>query len=188
MKKNIGIVLIGIVAVIAIVAMSVIGTYNGLVESKEVVDNKASDISVNLERRADLIPNLVKTVKGFTNHEDEIIKKVTDARKELMGAKDISEKMEANEKLTQELNNLMVVVENYPDLKSSQNFINLQDELAGTENRIAVSRRDYNAVVKEYNSKIKKFPTNMISGMFGFERIEYFEADDAKTEVPDVEF
>ena len=121
-------------------------------------------------------------------HEENVINSVTKARENLVNAKDLDEKSTANEELTSALNNLFVIVENYPDLKANTNFINLQDELAGTENRIAVSRKDYNDAVKEYNITIKKFPKNMIAGMFGFETKDYFEAKETSLEVPNVSF
>ena len=187
MKKSyivIGIILVVILAIV----MFFIGSQNNLVTLEENVNNKYADIDVQLERRADLIPNLVNTVKGYVEHEDDAIEKVTTARENLVNAKGIEEKANANNELSNALNNLMVIVENYPDLKASTNFINLQDELAGTENRISTARRDYNNVVKDYNAKIKKIPTNIIASMSGFEEKEYFEAEEAKTEVPNVDF
>lgn len=186
MKKSYIFLIIG--AVVLLLALGIGSSYNGLVGLQEDVENGSSNVSVMLERRADLIPNLVKTVKGYAAHEEKVITAVTDARKELMGAKTIDEKAKANDELSSALNRLMVVVENYPDLKANENFVALQDELAGTENRIATARKDYNDAVKKYNTKIKKFPTNLLASMFGFEKEDYFEASDAKTEVPDVEF
>jgi LemA protein len=182
------IILIGIVAIIIVLVLMVIGSYNGIVTDSEEVDNKFATIDAQLQRRADLIPNLVNTVKGYNEHEKEIIQSVTDAREKLAGAKSVSEKAEANDELTTALNNFMVIVENYPDIKASQNFIQLSDELAGTENRIATARRDYNEAVKTYNSKIKRFPTNVIAGMFGFKSKDYFQASEKSQEVPTVEF
>ena len=164
------------------------GTYNNMVKKSEDVASSESNIDTMLQRRADLIPNLVNTVKGFTNHETEIIDSITNARAKLIGAQSLGEKSEANEELTSALNALAVVVENYPELKSSENYIQLSDELAGTENRIAVARRDYNEAVKDYNSSIKQFPTNILAGMFGFEEKEYFEASEESKEVPVVDF
>lgn len=187
MKKNYIIFGIVIVIILAIILFFV-GKYNNLVTLEEGVDNKYADIDVQLERRADLIPNLVNTVKGYMQHEDDIIEQVTTARENLVNAKNIEEKAIANNELSSALNNLMVIVENYPDLKSSTNFINLQDELAGTENRISTARRDYNNAVKEYNATIKKIPTNIIASMSGFEKKNYFEAEAAKTKVPSVDF
>lgn len=187
MKKS-SIVLLVIVGIIAIFAISMIGSYNGLVSEKESITQKYSDLDTTLQRRADLIPNLVNTVKGFTQHENEVIDKVTTAREKLAGANSFEEKEQANNELSKSLQSLMVVVENYPDLKSSENFLNLQREIAGTENRIAIARRDYNSAVNAYNSSIKKFPTSIIAGIFGFNEEKYFEADEKAQEVPSVNF
>lgn len=187
MKKG-TIIIIAIVAIILIIIGVFAGTYNGMVSKAETVDNKFSDIDVMLQRRVDLIPNLVNTVKGFAAHETEVINSVTDARAKLAGASTVEEKAAADGELTSALNRLLVVVENYPDLKASENFIQLSDELAGTENRISVARRDYNDSVKDYNASIKKFPNNMLAGMFGFESKAYFEASEGANEVPTVEF
>lgn len=187
MKK--GLVTIGIIiGVIVLLVIMFSGTYNGLVGKGEEVDNKLADISVQLERRADLIPNLVSTVKGYASHEQSAIDSVTEARSNLVNATNVEEKVKANETLTTALNNLFVIVENYPDLKANTNFIQLQDELAGTENRIAVARKDYNEAVKSYNKEIKSFPKNIIANMFGFEVKEYFEAKESANEVPNVSF
>ena len=184
MKKG----LILVIVIIAVILIALISSYNGLVSKSEEVDNKFSIIDTQLQRRADLIPNLVNTVKGFANHEEEIINSVTDARAKLAGASTVSEKAEADQELRGALNRLMVVVENYPDLKSSENFIQLSDELAGTENRIATARKDYNDAVRSYNLKVKKFPTSIIAGMFGYETKQYFEASEKAQEVPNVNF
>ena len=162
MKKS-NIILITVIAIIAIIVMFLVGSYNGLVSKSEAVDTELSNLDVMLQRRADLIPNLVNTVKGYTTHETEIINSITDAREKLINANSLEEKSNANNELTSSLNALMVVVENYPDLKSSQNFIQLSDELAGTENRVAVARRDYNSAVKYYNLKVKTFPGNILA-------------------------
>ena len=187
MKKS-SIILIAVIAAIAILVFYMIGSYNGLVSKKEAVTQKLSDLDTALQRRSDLIPNLVNTVKGFTNHENEVIDKVISAREKLAGATSIEDKQKANEELSKSLKSLMVIVENYPDLKSSENFLNLQNELAGTENRIAVARRDYNDAVNKYNSSIKKFPSNIMAGMFGFGEEKYFEANEKAQEVPSVNF
>ena len=162
MKKSNNI-LITVIAIIAIIEMFLVGSYNGLVSKSEAVDTELSNLDVMLQRRADLIPNLVNTVKGYTTHETEIINSITDAREKLINANSLEEKSNANNELTSSLNALMVVVENYPALKSSQNFIQLSDELAGTENRVAVARRDYNSAVKNYNLKVKTFPGNILA-------------------------
>lgn len=187
MKKGNTLLLV-IVAVIIVTALALGGSYNSIITLEENVNSEFSNVSVMLERRADLIPNLVSTVKGYASHEQAAIDSVTKARENLLQAKTIEEKGEANNELTSALNALMVIVENYPDLKANQNFIQLSDELAGTENRIATARRDYNNAVKAYNSKVKKFPTNLIAGMFGFSEKDYFEVEPSKTEVPKVEF
>ena len=187
MKKSTISIIVVIVILIAIIA-GLVSSYNGVVSLSEEVDNKFATIDTMLQRRADLIPNLVNTVKGYTNQEQAVIDSVTDARAKLAGANSVEEKANADQELTSALNNLLVVVENYPDLKSSQNFINLSDELAGTENRIATARKDYNDAVKEYNTKIKRFPTNIVSGMFGYGEKEYFQASEGSEEVPTVDF
>lgn len=186
MKKSA--IIIAILAVVIIIAISLGGSYNGIVAKAEEVDNKFATIDTQLQRRADLIPNLVNTVKGYAAQEKEIIASVTEARAKLAGATTVGEKANADEELTSALNRLLVVVENYPELKSSQNFIQLSDELAGTENRIATARRDYNEAVKEYNLKIKKFPTNLMANMFGYGAKEYFQATEGSKEVPNVNF
>ena len=155
---------------------------------KENVDSQSSNISTQLQRRADLIPNLVSTVKGYTSHESEVLSEISSSRAKLAGAQSMSEKAEADTELSSALSRLLVVVENYPDLKADTQFTALTDELSGTENRIAVSRRDYNAAVKEYNQKIKIFPANIISGMYGFTSADYFEASAESSKVPTVTF
>lgn len=187
MKKSTIAIIVVVVILIAIIA-GLVSSYNGVVSLSEDVDNKFATIDTMLQRRADLIPNLVNTVKGYTNQEQAVIDSVTDARAKLAGANSVEEKANADQELSTALSNLLVVVENYPDLKSSQNFINLSDELAGTENRIATARKDYNDAVKEYNTKIKRFPTNIVSGMFGYGEKEYFQASEGSEEVPTVDF
>lgn len=181
-------IILGVVAVIILVIAMFAGSYNSLVDKGEKVDKEYANISVQLERRADLIPNLVNTVKGYMEHEEAIINSITEARQNLLKASSVEEESKANNELTNSLNALMLVVENYPDLKANQNFIQLSDELAGTENRIATARRDYNEVATDYNTTIKKFPTNLLASMFGFEKKAYFEVSEGKDEVPNVEF
>ena len=187
MKKSTIVIIVVVVILVAIIA-GLVSNYNGVVSLSEEVDNKFATIDTMLQRRADLIPNLVNTVKVYTNQEQAVIDSVTDARAKLAGANSVGEKANADQELSTALSNLLVVVENYPDLKSSQNFINLSDELAGTENRIATARKDYNDAVKEYNTKIKRFPTNIVSGMFGYGEKEYFQASEGSEEVPTVDF
>lgn len=185
-KSNMGLIIV--IAIVVLIGIIIMSSYNGIVSLSEDVDSKYATIDTYLQRRADLIPNLVSTVKGYTQHEEKIINSITEAREKMTSAKTVTEKAEANDELTTALNNLMVVVENYPDLKASQNFIQLSDELAGTENRIATARKDYNDAVKEYNTKIKRFPTNIVSGMFGYGEKEYFQASEGSEEVPTVDF
>ena len=187
MKKGTTI-LLGVLLIFAVLAIAAIGRYNSIVEKEESVDTAYSNIDTQLERRADLIPNLINTVKGYMEHEKSVINDITTARENLLKAKNVDELSEANQKLDNAINALMVIVENYPDLKANQNFIALQDELAGTENRIATARRDYNEAVKDYNTLIKKFPNNIIAKMFGFEKHKYFEVAEGKTDVPEVNF
>lgn len=181
-------ILIVLVVVVVILAASAVGTYNDLVALRENTINSFQNIDTQLQRRADLIPNLVNTVKGFTAQEKSIVDSVTEARAKLAGADSVGEKATANDELSGALNRLLVIVENYPEIKSDANFRQLSDELAGTENRIAVSRLDYNEAVKNYNTKIKSFPTVFIANLFNFEELEYFEASDGADEVPEVSF
>ena len=187
MKKGtiIGLVVLGVVLLLV---FSLVGNYNTMVTSRENVDTEMANVDVYLQRRADLIPNLVSTVKGYAQHEEKVISDITTARENLVNAKSLQEKADADASLTSAINALMVIVENYPDLKANTNFINLQDELAGTENRIATARRDYNEAVKSYNSLIIKFPNNIVASMFNLTKADYFKADSSKTEVPNVEF
>lgn len=178
--------LIIVLGIIAIVVISAISAFNGVVGLNEDVNNKKSQIDNQLQRRADLIPNFVETVKGYMAHETAAIKAVTDARAKLAGASTTEAGLQANNELTGALSRLLVVVENYPDLKANTQFTALQDELAGTENRIATARKDYNDAVTSYNRKIRTFPTNIFAGMFGFDKAAYFEASGNATNVPDL--
>lgn len=163
--------------------------YNTLVTEREAVNAAFSQVDVAMQRRADLIPNLVETVKGFAKQEQSVIDSVTAARAALGGAKTPAEKIAANGQIDSALSRLLVVVENYPDLKSNQNFRALQDELAGTENRIAVERRKYNETVEKYNVDTGVFPNNITASLFGFKRNDaYFKADATGKENPKVKF
>src|SRR5579863_2064594 len=183
-------------AVIAVVVLIVLGVFgwlmgekNGLVTERESVTGAWSQVDVALQRRADLIPNLVETVKGFAKQEQAVIKEVTDARAALGGARNPQEKIQANSQLDGALSRLLVVVENYPQLKSNENFLRLQDELAGTENRIAVERRKYNDVVQRYNTDIQLFPNNLSASLFGFQREDaYFQTEPGARTAPKVAF
>lgn len=181
MKLLIG---IGIVAILFILIG--IGGYNGLVTKSEAIEASLSQIDNQLQRRNDLIPNLVETVKQFAAQEQEVFLGVAEARAKLAGATTVAEQAEGDASLNSALSRLLAIAEAYPELKSNQNFIQLQDELAGTENRIATARMDYNNVVKTYNRNIRRFPTNILAGMFGFDKAQYFEAAEEARNNPDV--
>ena len=182
-------IVIGIVIlVIAVPLLFLRGTYNTLVAMDEGVKGAWAQVENQLQRRYDLIPNYVETVKGYAAHEKEVFLKVTEARSKVGQAGPISEKIAANNELSSALARLLVVVERYPDLKANTNFIRLQDELAGTENRIAVERRRFNEMVRVFNTKIRSFPTNLIAGMLGFEKATFFEVPKERQEAPKVKF
>ena len=182
-------IIVGILVLIILVPLLYLkGTYNSLVTLDEGVKAAWAQVENQLQRRFDLIPNYVETVKGYAKHEKEVFIKVTEARSKVAGAASIGDKIGANNQLSSALARLLVVVERYPELKANTNFIRLQDELAGTENRIAVERRRYNEAVKVLNIKIRRFPTNMIAGMFGFEKAAFFEVPKERQEAPKVKF
>lgn len=184
--KNIGVLIV--LALVVIVAITGITSYNGLVSMNEAVNGKWSQVENQLQRRADLIPNLVNTVKGYAAHEQQTIQSVADARAKLAGAQGPAAKAQANGELNSALSRLLVVVENYPNLKADKNFRALMDELSGTENRIAVARKDYNDIVQVFNTKVRAFPSNLFAGMMGFTAKEYFKADEGAKQVPQVKF
>jgi LemA protein len=164
-------------------------TYNDLYAQREAVNGQWAQVDVALQRRADLIPNLVETVKGFAKQEKEIMEAVANARAGLLSARSPQEKIEANGRLDSAIGRLLLVVENYPNLKSNENFLRLQDELAGTENRIAVERRKYNEGVQKYNTSIGLFPNNIFASLFGFQRNDaYFKTEPAARNAPKVAF
>jgi LemA protein len=181
MKK----VLIG-VGILFVVGMMLISDYNNLVSSEEGVNGQWSQVETQLQRRADLIPNLVETVKAYAAQEEAIFTALAEARAKLAGATGVEETQEANAELSNAIGRLLVIVENYPELKSNVNFLALQDELAGTENRIATARRDYNLAVQNFNTRVRSFPTSLIAGLFGFDPQPYFETDE--TDAPNVNF
>ena len=187
---KIALIVIGVLVLIGIVVIgAAIGDRNDLVREREAINGAWSQVDVALQRRADLIPNLVETVKGFAKQEQTVIKEVTDARAALGGARTPQEKIAANNQLDTALSRLLVVVENYPQLKSNENFLRLQDELAGTENRIAVERRKYNETVQRYNTDIELFPKNIAAAIFGFQRNDaYFKTEPGARAVPKVAF
>ena len=187
-QRNILIVIGIVILVIAVPLLFFWGTYNRLVAMDEGVKGAWAQVENQLQRRYDLIPNYVETVKGYAKHEEDVFLKVTEARSKVGRAGPISEKIAANNELSSALARLMVVVERYPDLKANANFIRLQDELAGTENRIAVERRRFNEKVRLFNTKLRSFPTNLIAGMLGFEKAAFFEVPEEKQEAPKVKF
>lgn len=190
MKKISGWGIFGIVVAALVVIFGVwgIGSYNNLVTLRETVNSQYSNIDVQLQRRMDLIPNLVSTVKGYTSHESEVLKQIAESREKLSGASTVSDKANANAELSSALSRLLVISENYPNLKADTQFTALTDELAGTENRIAVSRKDYNSAVQDYNQAIKRFPTVLIASMCGFNSADQFEASEGSKNVPTVSF
>jgi LemA protein len=175
-------------ALIGAVIIWLILTYNSLVSLKQKVKEAESDIEVQLKRRVDLIPNLVETVKGYMEHEKNLLENITQARSNIINSKNIREEIEADNFLTSTLKTLFAVAENYPDLKANQNFLELQKELRDAEDKIMASRRFYNAVVMDYNSYIKQFPNNLISSLFGFKEYEFFDIQESEKEVPKVNF
>lgn len=171
-----------------LVAVFVIATYNALVTLKARIQEALSGIDVQLKRRADLIPNLVETVKGYAKHEKGVFENVTKARSALMKADGVQEKAEANNMLTGALKSLFAVAEAYPDLKANTNFQDLQAQVADTEDKIAYSRQFYNSNVLEYNTKVQMFPSNLIANVFGFKIAEFFQASDEERKNVKVSF
>lgn len=188
-----------ILIVVAVLAVALVGytvkSYNGLVTLKQEVTQKESDIQTTLQRRADLIPNLVNTVKGYAKHEESTFTQVVEARAKatqtqlnIDDAAAMAKYVQAQGELSSALSRLMAISENYPDLKANQNFLDLQTQLEGTENRIAVERRKYNESARDFNTYIKMFPRNLLSGMFGFAPMGYFEAQEGAQNAPAVSF
>jgi len=177
-----------LLAIIVVIAVWIIAMYNGLIRLRNRVDEAWSDISVQLKRRYDLIPNLVNTVKGYAAHEKEVFEKVTEARTRAMGAGTAGDKAQAENMLSGALKSLFAVAEAYPDLKANQNFLELQRELTDTEDKIQASRRFYNGNVRDFNIKIEIFPSNLIAGMLNFTKREFFGIDEGEKEPVKVEF
>lgn len=195
MKKNKGLIIT--IVVIVLVALWGILSYNGLVGMDEKVSNKWANVETQYQRRSDLIPNLVNTVKGYAKHESQTLEAVMAARSQATQVKidpsnctpqQLAAYQKAQGDVTTALGKLLAITENYPDLKANQNFLELQSQLEGTENRINVARKDFNDVAKEYNKTIRKFPKNIIAGMCGFEKHNYFEAEAGAEKAPKVEF
>jgi LemA protein len=180
--------LIILIVIIIIILVAIVAIYNGLVTARNKVKNAWAQIDVQLNRRADLIPNLVETVKGYAAHESSVFEDVTAARAGLMNANGVKEIGEANNQLSNTLKTLFAVAENYPELKANENFKELQAQLAQTEDKIAYSRQFYNDSVMMYNNKCQTFPSNIFAGMFGFKEADFFEAAGEARSVPKVEF
>ncbi len=188
-KKKTLIVVVAVIVLLAISAYSFFaGNYNKFVRLDQDVKSAWAQVENQLQRRFDLIPNLVETVKGYAKHEKDVLIEVTNARAKVGGAGTVPDKIAANNELSGALSRLLLVVERYPDLKANQNFLALQDELAGTENRIAVERMRYNEAVKTYNRAIKSFPANLLAGMFGFKEGAFFDAPKEAKAAPKVQF
>ena len=194
-KKHLGWIIPAIIVVIII--FWGIGGYNGMVSLDEGVQNKWADVETQYQRRADLIPNLVNTVKGYAAHESQTLENVVKARSEASSVKvdpqnitpeKLAEYQKAQSGVSSALGRLMVIVEKYPDLKANQNFLELQSQLEGTENRINTARRDFNEAAKGFNTEIRRFPKNILAGMFGFEKKAYFEAEKGGEKAPEVQF
>ena len=194
-KKNLGWIIP--VGILVLVVLWAIGGYNGMVKMDEQVQNSWANVETQYQRRADLIPNLVSTVKGYAKHEQQTLEEVVKARSEAtqlkVDAENLTpEKLAAFQKaqsgVSSALGRLLAVAENYPDLKANQNFLELQSQLEGTENRITVARKDFNDTAKSYNQAIRQFPKNILAGLFGFEKKSYFEAEAGSEKAPKVEF
>ncbi len=183
------IALLVILAIAVVLVISVITIYNNLVRYRNEVKNAWSQIDVQLKRRHDLIPNLIETVKGYMDHERELLENITKARSQAMNARNMDERRDAENQLSGAMGQFYVVVENYPDLKANQNFLSLQEELTSTENKISFARQLYNDQVMKLNNKIQMFPSNIVAGMFNFQKEEFFEIEDpAQREAPQVSF
>lgn len=188
-SKNTMLAVVGVVVVLALLTGGwFLSMYNGFVTAEESVDGAWAQVESQYQRRADLIPNLVSTVKGYATHEKDLLLDITNARSQWTAAVTPQEKMDAAGGMDSALSRLLMVVENYPDLKANENFLALQAQLEGTENRIAVERMRYNEQVRAYNTRIKKMPAAIIANMFGFDEKLYFEAEKGAETAPEVEF
>jgi LemA protein len=176
-----------LVAIVVIVALYLIFTYNSLIRSRNRVQEAESDIDVQLKRRYELIPNLIETVKGYAKHEKELFEKVTAERSKLITGS-MDQKLDASNQLTETLKSLFAVAENYPDLKANQNFLQLQNDLTDTQDKIMASQRFYNGNVRDFNTKLQVFPTNLYARMMGFVEFKFFEAGEAEKQNINVKF
>ena len=177
-----------ILGIVVVLIIAVIGMYNSLVQSKIKVDNAWSQIDVQLQRRFDLIPNFVETVKGYAKHEENTFKEVIEARNKMNTAGNINEELEASNAITGALNKLFALSEAYPELKSNENFLSLQKDLKETEDKLSYARQFYNDSVLMYNNTREKFPSNIVANIFGFKEINFFKASEKEKEVPNVKF
>lgn len=185
MKK----IIIGIVVIVVLADLGLISVYNGIIVKHETITAKWAQVENQLQRRNDLIPNLVNSVKGYAGHEKTVFQEVTNARSQWAHAGSMDEKVKAASAVDAALGRLLLVAENYPNLKADQSFLKLMDELSGTENRIAVERMRYNEAVRDYNITVRMFPGNVIAGMFGYKpATEYFKAEEKAKTVPEVKF
>lgn len=196
-KKNLNMGCIVAIAVVAVAVIWGISGYNGLVNMDEAVNNRWANVETQYQRRSDLIPNLVSTVKGYAKHESQTLEAVMKARSQATQVKitpsnctpqQLAQYQRAQGDVTSALGKLLAITENYPDLKANQNFLELQSQLEGTENRITVARKDFNDAANEYNVAIRRFPKSILAGMFGFEKRAYFEAEAGAEKAPKVEF
>ena len=188
--KIFGVALAVIVGIALICILYSISTKNTFISMREDINDQQANVEVALQRRADLIPNLVATVKGYATHEEKVFTEIAEARSKLAGSinsGNLNEISAANDELSSALSRLLVLKESYPELKANENFIALQDELAGTENRIAIARRDYNDLVSKYNTKIQKFPASIIANSNGFEKVDYFKSQEGSNIAPSVD-
>lgn len=180
--------IIVVVALLIVLACYVIGVYNKLINARNKVENQFSQVDIQLKRRADLIPNLVETVKGYAKHEEETFTSVIEARNKAVNAGSVNEKIEANNELSGALNKLFALAESYPELKANENFLALQNDLKDTEDKITYARQFYNDSAMSFNNLVQMFPSNIVAGMFGFKKFEYFKIDEKEKEVPKVKF
>lgn len=182
------IVIIIIVGILLVLVCYVIGVYNKLVNARNKVDNQFSQIDVQLKRRADLIPNLVETVKGYTKHEEGTLTKVIEARNKAISATSVNDKVDANNQLTGALNKLFALSEAYPELKANQNFMSLQNDLKDTEDKITYARQFYNDTAMSFNNLVEMFPSNIVASVFKFKKYEFFKVLEEEKETPKVKF
>ena len=181
--------LIGLAVVVLVVVVGTISVYNGIVSKHEMITAKWAQVENQLQRRNDLIPNLVNTVKGYAAHEKTVFEDVTKARSQWSNAATVDDKVKAASGMDSAISRLLLVVENYPTLKADQTFLQLMDELSGTENRVAVERMRYNEAVRDFNVTVRRFPANMVAGLFGYHPAqEYFKAEERAKTAPEVKF